>query len=88
LSPTPTAEARKPAGSSRYVPWAELLRRTFASDSNRAKRCNPLGLIALPKTDAVIEKLLVAMHLRRLATPREAAHGGANWGAEGFSEVQ
>jgi len=32
LPPSPTADARKPAGKSRHIPWAELLRRTFAID--------------------------------------------------------
>jgi hypothetical protein len=60
LPPSPTADARKPAGKSRYIPWAELLRRTFAIDIKCAKCGNPLRLIALIKTDAVIKKILPA----------------------------
>jgi hypothetical protein len=63
LPPSPTADVRKPAGKSRYIPWAELLRRTFAIDIKCTKCGNPLRLIAIIKTDAVIKKILVAMHL-------------------------
>ena len=52
----------KPARKSKYIPWAELLRRTFAIDIKCAKCGSPLRLIALIKTRAVIEKILVAMH--------------------------
>ena len=56
-------DAPKPAGKSRYIPWAELLRRTFAIDIRCAKCGNPLRLRALIKTEAVIKKILLAMHL-------------------------
>jgi len=60
---TATEESEKPARKSKYIPWAKLLRRTFAIDIKCAKCGNPLRLIALIKTRAVIEKILVAMHL-------------------------
>jgi hypothetical protein len=64
--PTPETEAtpaEKPTRKSRYIPWAELLRRTFAIESKCGKCGGRLRLIALIKTGEVIEKLLVAMHL-------------------------
>jgi len=64
--PAPESEAagaEKPAGKSKYIPWAELLRRTFAIDIRCAKCGNPLRLRALIKTEAVIKKILLAMHL-------------------------
>jgi hypothetical protein len=67
--PKPLAEAiatqkpGKPARRSKYIPWAELLRRTFVIESKCGKCGNPLRLIALIKTREVIEKILLAMHL-------------------------
>jgi hypothetical protein len=55
--------ASQPAGKCRYIPWAELLQRTFGIDITCAKCGSPLRLIALIKTRQVIEKILVAMHL-------------------------
>jgi hypothetical protein len=60
LSPTGPA---KPASKSRYIPWAELLRRTFAIEVKCAKCGGPLRLIALIKKRETIERILVAMHL-------------------------
>ena len=64
--PAPEAQAagaEKPGGKSRYIPWAELLRRTFAIDIKCGKCGKPLRLLALIKTEAVIKKILLAMHL-------------------------
>jgi hypothetical protein len=85
-----TTGAEKPAGKSRYIPWAELLRRTFTIACGASRLCrlrsvvggfgnpprvpisidikcakcgNPLRLRALIKTEAVIKKILLAMHL-------------------------
>jgi hypothetical protein len=55
--------AEKPARQSRYIAWAELLRRTFAIDIKCGKCSGPLRLLALIKTREVIERILVAMHL-------------------------
>ena len=60
LSPTGPA---KPASKSRYIPWAELLRRAFAIEVKCAKCGGPLRLIALIKKRETIERILVAMHL-------------------------
>jgi len=58
------AAAAKPArAKSKYIPWAELLRRTFAIDIKCSKCGMPLRLRALIKTETVIKKLLLAMHL-------------------------
>jgi hypothetical protein len=53
----------KPATRSRYIPWAELLRRTFAIDIVCSKCQSPLRLIALIKTEPIASKFLTAMHL-------------------------
>jgi len=62
----PEAEAtpaEKPARKSRYIPWAELLRRTFAIEVKCGKCGSPLRLIALIKNQDVAKRILVAMHL-------------------------
>jgi len=91
--PAPEAQAagaEKPGGKSRYIPWAELLRRTFTIACGASRLCRlrsvvggfgnpprvpisidikcgkcgkPLRLLALIKTEAVIKKILLAMHL-------------------------
>jgi len=63
--PLPVADdERGPADRSpRYIPWAELLRRTFAIDL-RCQRCGAqLRLIALVKTEGTIKKILASMGL-------------------------
>jgi hypothetical protein len=59
----PAARPASPAVKSRYIPWAELLRRTFSIDIQCAKCGHPLRLRALIKTPEVIVKILVAMNL-------------------------
>ena len=62
--PTPApAEKDKPAGKSRYIPWAELLRKTFGFELLCSKCKGPLRLIALVKSEHVAKKILTAMHL-------------------------
>jgi hypothetical protein len=63
--PTPTDEKAKPksAGKSKYIPWHELLRRTFGFEVVCQKCQSPLRLIALIKTEDVAKKILTAMHL-------------------------
>jgi len=60
--PPPTARD-KPAGKSRYIPWAELLRRTFRFEIVCSKCHSQLRLIALIKTEDIAERILTAMHL-------------------------
>jgi len=55
--------AAKPARKSRYIPWAELLRRTFGFEIVCQKCQAPLRLIALVKNQDTAKKILVAMHL-------------------------
>jgi hypothetical protein len=55
--------AAAPARKSKYIPWAELLRRTFAIDIKCQSCGSRLRLRALIKTEAVIKKILLAMHL-------------------------
>jgi hypothetical protein len=59
-----TAEpANKPGPRCRYIPWAELLRRTFAIDVVCQRCGGALRLIALVKTEATIRTILTAMGL-------------------------
>jgi hypothetical protein len=60
--PPPTARD-KPAGKSRYIPWAELLHRTFGFEIVCSKCHSQLRLIALIKTEDIAERILTAMHL-------------------------
>jgi hypothetical protein len=54
----------KPPGRSRYIPWAELLRRTWGIDVLECHTCRGrLRLIALVKTQSTIKKILAAMGL-------------------------
>jgi hypothetical protein len=53
----------RPPRKSRYIPWAELLRRTFGFEIVCQKCQAPLRLIALVKSQHVAAKILTAMHL-------------------------
>ena len=53
----------KPASKSKYIPWAELLRKTFGFEILCSKCQGPLRLIALIKTEEVAKKILTAMEL-------------------------
>ena len=48
---------------SKYIPWAELLHRTFGFEIVCAKCHALLRLIALVKNQDVAKKILTAMHL-------------------------
>ena len=61
-TPTPTGQ-EKPAGKSRYIQWAELLRKTFGFEIVCSKCQAPLRLIALIKSEDIAKKILTAMHL-------------------------
>ena len=66
--PAPTEPASadhkgKPAGKSRYIPWSELLRKTFGFEIVCQKCQSPLRLIALIKSEDIAKKILTAMHL-------------------------
>jgi hypothetical protein len=62
-APVPANDKGKPDGKSRYIPWAELLRRTFGFELVCQKCKFPLRLIALIKNQDVAKKILTAMHL-------------------------
>jgi len=51
------------ADKSKYIPWHELLRRTFNVDVTCARCKGQLRLIALVKTQVTIIKILAAMGL-------------------------
>jgi Putative transposase len=62
----PDAKAEGGVGRGRrshYIPWAELLSRTFAIDVVCGQCGGELRLIALVKTEATIKKILTAMGL-------------------------
>ena len=61
-TPTPTGQ-ENPAGKSRYIQWAELLRKTFGFEIVCSKCQAPLRLIALIKSEDIAKKILTAMHL-------------------------
>jgi hypothetical protein len=61
--PPPPAKKDKPAGKLSYIPWAELLRRTFGFELFCSKCKGPLRLVALIKSEDVARKILTAMHL-------------------------
>jgi hypothetical protein len=61
-APAP-AESDKPASKSKYIAWAELLRKTFGFEVICSKCHSQLRLIALIKAEAVAQKILKAMHL-------------------------
>ncbi len=60
---TATEKPEKPARKSKYIPWAELLRRTFGFEVVCQKCQAPLRLVALVKTQDIAKKILTAMHL-------------------------
>jgi len=61
--PTTTPAQDKPVGKARFIPWAELLRRTFGVEIVCSKCKGPLRVIALIKTEHIAKKILTAMHL-------------------------
>ncbi len=87
---TATEKPEKPARKSKYIPWAELLRRTFRFEVV-CQRCQaPLRLVALVKTQDIAKKILTAMHLptevpepHPARPPPGAGPGGAGRGRVG-----
>ena len=88
--PTPTApelaEQDKPASTSKYIPWADLLRKTFGFELACSKCHSQLRLIALIKIGAVAQKILKAMHLpsdiaelHHTRSPPVDTGGGDDW---------
>jgi hypothetical protein len=85
-APASADDKGKPAGKSRYIPWAELLRRTFGFEIVCQKCQSPLRLIALIKNEDIAKKILTAMHLPSEAPelhparpPPRQAGGGDDW---------
>jgi hypothetical protein len=72
-----------------YIPWAELLWKTFGFEIVCEKCHSQLRLIALIKTEAVARKILKAMHLptempelhpaRPARPPPGDTGGGEDW---------
>jgi hypothetical protein len=85
--PVSVDEKGKPAGKSRYIPWAELLRKTFGFEIVSQKCKSPLRLIALIKNEDIAKKILTAMHLPAdvpelhpaRPPPEKAEGGGDDW---------
>jgi hypothetical protein len=61
--PAASGEQDKPKRRSRYIRWAELLRRVFGIEILCTKCKAPLRLIALIKSEDIASKILTAMHL-------------------------
>lgn len=59
LSAEPTVQAGKP----KYIPWAEVLRRTFGFEVVCTKCKAQLHLVALIKAENVAKRILTGMHL-------------------------
>ena len=87
-SAAPTGQD-KPASPSKYIPWAELLRRTFGFEIVCQKCHSQFRLISLVKTETVAQKILKAMGLpteipvlhpaRHPRPPPGDAGGGDDW---------
>jgi putative transposase len=83
--------ARRPARS-RYIPWAELLRRTWGIDVLQCHTCGGrLRLIALVKTEATIKKILGATgcppNRPSLIPPAHARGAPGSWWRRGQPEL-
>jgi len=59
----PPPEQPKPPKTRRYIPRAQLLRRTFEIEIRCARCQSELRLIALITTESIVQKILAAMHL-------------------------
>ena len=79
----------KPARRSRYIPWAQLLQRTFGFEIVCQKCQSPLRLIALVKNQDTARKILVAMHLAASVPELHPARPppGADWEARGAEDL-
>jgi hypothetical protein len=66
--PGPAGAAEPKPGGCRYIPWHELLRRTFGEEVKCPDCGGKLRLIALVKKEETIQALLKAMHLQTEAT--------------------
>jgi hypothetical protein len=87
--PSDQMKPTKPPGRSKYIPWRELLRRTFGIEVKCSKCASDLRLVALVKTEATIKRILGAMGLPTEAPtpavarppPRSAGAGrdGEDW---------
>jgi len=85
----PPAEKDKPASKSSYIPWAQLLRKTFGFEIVCSNCHAQLRLIALIIKEAVAKEILTAMHLptvipvlhpaRPPRPPPEDKCGGDEW---------
>jgi len=81
-------------GKSKYIPWAELLRKTFGFEIVCQKCQSPLRLIALIKSEDIVQKILTAMHLPsdvpelHPARPPFSCHRQTSWATAGGLEQQ
>ena len=87
---TATEQPQNPARKTKYIPWAELLRRTFAIDISSAwprnrERC--MIASTLINSEDIAKRILTAMHLSAevpqlhpaRSPPRQAEGGGDDW---------
>lgn len=72
-------QSKAKAGRSRYIPWHELLRRTFGEEVKCPDCGGRLRLIALVKKEGTIRAVLAALHFPtgppKVSSPR-------TWGEE------
>lgn len=86
------AEKKPKVGFSKYIPWHELLRRTFGEEVRCPQCGGRLRLVALVKTDETIKTLLTAMHLPTgppkvvKPMPPETHEEGLEWSEDGAGE--
>jgi hypothetical protein len=92
--PSSVAETKPKSGGRLYIPWYELLRRTFGEEVGCPDCGGRLRLIALVKKEETKQTLLKAMHLPTQATgppervksePAEPEALELKWSREGES---
>jgi hypothetical protein len=85
-------EMQIPSMGRRYIPWNELLRRTFGEEVKCPNCGGSLRLIAMVKTEETIQTLLAAMHFPTGPPkavnpgPRESDATELEWSGEGDGE--
>lgn len=68
LQPKPQATGHSKSSSGHYIPWHELLRRTFGEEVRCPTCGGRLRLVAMVKTEATVREILTAMHLPQSST--------------------
>jgi hypothetical protein len=92
-APAPAADAADdtvkpaPAGNRRYLPWAELLKRTFRLDVLHCDECGGrMKLVALVKDPTSVHRFLTGVGLPTGPPPHPPNHAGAPDPAPSFAD--